>query len=174
MGLGNSSSRSYPNSWNCRKLSGVRLLLEKWWSSDNLKYASARGFDEGIQSTRKLDGSLTNGSVVTCSVPSVPALPLQYPRPFVGSRGALRDAVILREEAGDAREAAAVGMGSWGLKFCLGGCCCVTASGELFPGCWWLVYEVWVLLHYCWEQCTVQNGSDTEPAIKRGLFSLLL
>lgn len=104
-----------------------------------LKYASARGFDGGIQSTRRLDGSLTDGSVVTCSVPSVPSLsaplPLQYPRPVLGRSGALRDAVVVRGRQGMPVRQQQLALVPEGWKFCLGGCCCVTASGELFPGC---------------------------------------
>lgn len=138
-----------------------------------LKCASARGFEEGMQSTRSsMDLSqMGSGDLLCSSVPSPSApVPLQFPRPFLGSSGALGDAVVLRKAGMPGRQQLVLvpraGNPAWRLWLCqcFGGA--VPAPGD----CLWGLG----LLHCCWKLGTVQNGSDTEPASKHGLFSLLL
>lgn len=149
------------------------MLLEKWWSSDVSSVLLPGALKKECRAP-EAPWISHRWAVVTCSVPSVPSpsapVPLQFPRPFLGSSGALGDAVVLRKAGMPGRQQLVLvpraGNPAWRLWLCqcFGGA--VPAPGD----CLWGLG----LLHCCWKQGTVQNGSDTEPASKHGLFSLLL
>lgn len=138
-----------------------------------LKCASARGFEEGMQSTRSsMDLSqMGSGDLLCSSVPSPSApVPLQFPRPFLGRSGALGDAVVLRKAGMPGRQQLVVvpraGNPAWELWLCH----CFGGAVPAPADCLWGLGSAALLLEAGHSPERVRHRATS----KHGLFSLLL